>query len=133
MATIAWLSAPSRFSGRLPASSKLPKGAVFFALFWAGTCRKGAQMGCVLPAPVLREAGICWKAVRNIPAGLAEELPLIDGAKKVSSAVPRTNFAVDNVHSEGDSIKSVSPKSDFPYVDEDIGRFAELPIGLKTV
>jgi hypothetical protein len=55
---------------------------------------------------------------------LAEELPLIESLKKMSSTVFRPTFAVDDVHFEGDSVKSASPKSGFPCVGEDIGIFS---------
>jgi hypothetical protein len=45
---------------------------------------------------------------------LAEELSLIESLKKMSSAVQNPSFPIDEVHWEGDSVKSASPKSDFP-------------------
>jgi hypothetical protein len=52
---------------------------------------------------------------------LAEKLPLIERLQKISWPIPRPNFPVDKVHSEGDSVKFASPKSGFPSVDEDMG------------
>jgi hypothetical protein len=50
---------------------------------------------------------------------------------KISSTVPRPNFPVNGGHSEGDSVKSASPKSSFPNVDEDIGIFSWNVISLR--
>jgi hypothetical protein len=42
---------------------------------------------------------------------------------KISSTIARPNCPVNNAHSDNDSAKSDSPKSDFSDVDEDIGYF----------
>jgi hypothetical protein len=51
-------------------------------------------------------------------------ITLIESLKKMLSALHRANFSVDNVHSEVDSVKSASPKSGFPDVDEGIRIFS---------
>jgi hypothetical protein len=55
---------------------------------------------------------------------VAEELPLIESLKEMPSPVLPLSFPVDDVHSEGYSIKSASPKSGFPDIGENIGIFS---------
>jgi hypothetical protein len=43
---------------------------------------------------------------------------------KMSSTTSPANFSVNNGHSEEDPVKSDSPKSDFPDIDEDIEIFS---------
>jgi hypothetical protein len=55
---------------------------------------------------------------------LTDEIPQIESLRKLSLLALRLNFPVDNVHFEGDSVKFASPKSGFPYANEDIRIFS---------
>jgi hypothetical protein len=64
------------------------------------------------------------RKVRQIWISWTNSWPWIERLRKMSFLVLHQNFPVDIGHSEGDSVKFASPKSGFPYTDEDIKIFS---------
>jgi hypothetical protein len=96
----------------------LARNTIFLSLVWEAWLN--------ICAIILQHSRFEFRIAKAIVRGdfewnlnvLAEELSLIEPLKKLASAVPRSNFPLDNVHSEGDSVKFASLKSSFPYVEK---------------